>query len=51
MARGSFAEFVPEPISPLFATLAVPIAREATLKLMNEFGVTGKNSYHIRGHQ
>ncbi len=45
LARGSFAEFVPEPVSPLFATLAVPIAREATVNLMSEFGVTGENSY------
>jgi phosphohistidine swiveling domain-containing protein len=45
LARGSFAEFVPEPISPLFATLAVPIAREATVNLMSGFGVTGENSY------
>jgi rifampicin phosphotransferase len=45
LARGSFAEFVPEPISPLFATLAVPIARKSTRDLMAEFGVTGENSY------
>jgi pyruvate,water dikinase len=45
LARGSFAEFVPEPVSPLFATLAVPIARQATINLMSEFGVGGKDSY------
>jgi rifampicin phosphotransferase len=45
LARGSFAEFVPEPISPLFATLAVPIAHRTTMKLMSEIGVTGKNNY------
>lgn len=45
LARGSFAEFVPEPISPLFATLAVPIARRSTMKLMSEFGVTGEDNY------
>ncbi len=45
LARGSFAEFVPEPISPLFATLAVPIAREETLKLMAGIGVTGRDAY------
>lgn len=45
LARGSFAEFVPEPISPLFATLAIPIAREATLKMMHEMGMTEENSY------
>lgn len=37
MMRGSFAEFVPEPVSPLFATLAVPIAQEATQKMMGSF--------------
>jgi pyruvate,water dikinase len=45
LARGSFAEFVPEPISPLFATLAVPIARESTVKLMSEFGMADEHSY------
>jgi len=45
LARGSFAEFVPEPISPLFATLAVPIARQSTMNLMSEVGVTGENNY------
>jgi pyruvate,water dikinase len=45
LARGSFAEFVPEPISPLFATLAVPIARQATVQLMNKMGVSGDDSY------
>jgi phosphohistidine swiveling domain-containing protein len=47
MARGSFAEFVPEPISPLFATLAIPLALDSTVKLMNNFGVTGKDSYQF----
>ncbi len=45
MARGSFAEFVPEPVTPLFATLAVPIARKVTVELMSQIGVTGKDSY------
>ena len=35
-ARGSFAEFVPDAVSPLFATLAIPIAEEFTLKMMND---------------
>jgi len=35
-ARGSFAEFVPDAVSPLFATLGIPIAKESTLKLMND---------------
>ena len=35
-ARGSFAEFVPDAVSPLFATLGIPIAKESTLKMMND---------------
>jgi pyruvate,water dikinase len=35
-ARGSFAEFVPDAVSPLFATLGIPIAKECTLRLMND---------------
>jgi pyruvate,water dikinase len=45
LARGSFAEFVPEPVSPLFATLAVPIAQKTTGELMGALGVAGENSY------
>ncbi|MBE7433220.1 MAG: hypothetical protein HS100_04845 [Anaerolineales bacterium] len=45
LARGSFAEFVPEPVSPLFATLAVPIARRESLKLMGSIGFGGEDSY------
>jgi len=46
MARGSFAEFVPDPVSPLFATLAVPIAQDATRKMINDFiGITDEESY------
>lgn len=45
LARGSFAEFVPEPVSPLFATLAVPIAQKTTCELMGAIGVTDENSY------
>ncbi len=45
LARGSFAEFVPEPVSPLFATLAVPLARDASNRLMNRMGVKVKDSY------
>ncbi len=36
MMRGSFAEFVPGAVSPLFATLAVPIARDATQKMLTD---------------
>ena len=35
-ARGSFAEFVPDAVSPLFATLGIPIAKELTLKMFND---------------
>lgn len=35
-ARGSFAEFVPDAVSPLFSTLGIPIAKESTLRLMND---------------
>jgi pyruvate,water dikinase len=35
-ARGSFAEFVPNAVSPLFATLGIPIAKELTLKMFND---------------
>ncbi len=45
LARGSFAEFVPEPVSPLFATLAVPIARAESLKLMSGFGMADETDY------
>jgi phosphohistidine swiveling domain-containing protein len=46
LARGSFAEFVPDPVSPLFATLAVPIALDATQKMMSEFvGIKDNDSY------
>ena len=46
MARGSFAEFVPDPVSPLFATLAVPIARDATQKMMMDLvGIKDKDNY------
>lgn len=46
MARGSFAEFVPDPVSPLFATLAVPIAQDATQKMMADFiGIKENDSY------
>jgi len=46
MARGSFAEFVPDPVSPLFATLAVPIAQGATQKMMMDMvGIKDKDNY------
>lgn len=48
LARGSFAEFVPEPVSPLFATLAVPIAQKTTCELMGSIGVTDENRTHLK---
>ena len=33
---GSFAEFVPDAVSPLFATLGIPIAQGSTMKMMND---------------
>jgi pyruvate,water dikinase len=45
MARGSFAEFVPDAVSPLFATLAIPITEEKTQKLMHEFLGSGDKTY------
>jgi pyruvate,water dikinase len=46
LMRASFAEFVPDPVSPLFATLGVPIAQAAGLALMGEFmGRNDPNTY------
>jgi len=46
LARGSFAEFLPNPVSPLFATLALPLARQASIALMNGYmNIRGGDSY------
>jgi pyruvate,water dikinase len=46
LMRMSFAEFVPDPVSPLFATLALPIAQKASLELMGEYlGIDDPNRY------
>jgi rifampicin phosphotransferase len=46
LSRGSFAEFLPDPVSPLFGTLAVPIAGKASLKMMYDFaGLDDPDSY------
>ncbi len=46
LMRMSFAEFVPDPVSPLFATLAIPIAQKASLELMGEYlGIDDPNRY------
>jgi pyruvate,water dikinase len=47
LARGSFAEFVPEPVSPLFATLAVPIVRKTSGQMMKNFKMGDDVSYIV----
>jgi rifampicin phosphotransferase len=36
--RGSMAEFIPQPMSPLFASMGVPMANRATEQLFRELG-------------
>jgi rifampicin phosphotransferase len=38
LSRASFAELLPEPVSPLFGTLAVPLAEKASLGMMKDIG-------------
>ena len=38
LSRASFAELLPEPVSTLFGTLAVPLAEKASLAMMREVG-------------
>ncbi|HTX89652.1 MAG TPA: PEP/pyruvate-binding domain-containing protein [Anaerolineales bacterium] len=46
LSRGSLAEFLPDPVSPLFGTLAIPIAGKASLKMMDDFaGLNDPDSY------
>jgi rifampicin phosphotransferase len=46
LARGSFAEFLPDPVSPLFGTLAIPISRRASVRLMRDvLGVNDPDAY------
>ena len=48
LARGSFAELLPDPVSPLFATLAVPLAEKASLKMMRDIGgIDDPDSYVV----
>ena len=48
MTRGSFAEFLPDPVSPLFGTLAVPLAGKASLKMMSDIGgINNPDSYIV----
>ena len=49
LMRGSFAEFIPDPVSPLFATLAIPIAHTASMRLMNHvMGLEDPDSYRMQ---
>ncbi len=46
LTRASLAELLPDPVSPLFATLAVPIAERASLEMMkNVGGIDNPDSY------
>jgi len=48
LTRGSFAEFLPDPVSPLFGTLAVPLAGKASLKMMSDIGgINNPDSYIV----
>lgn len=48
LSRVSFVELVPDAVSPLFATLAVPLATEATLKMLAEvMGLRGEPVYYF----
>jgi len=48
LARGSFAEFLPDPVSPLFGTLAVPLAGKASLAMMRNIGgIDDPDSYLV----
>ena len=38
LSRASFAELLPEPVSPLFGTLAVPLAEKASQAMMRDIG-------------
>jgi pyruvate,water dikinase len=46
--RGSFAEFLPDPVSTLFGTLAVPLAEKASLAMMSDIGgIHNPDSYIV----
>lgn len=49
LARGSFAEFLPDPSTPLFATLALPLAQEASQAMMRDYtSIKQEDSYVIK---
>jgi pyruvate,water dikinase len=48
LSRASFAELLPEPVSPLFGTLAVPLAEKASLGMMKDIGgIDDPDSYVV----
>lgn len=48
LSRASFAELLPEPVSPLFGTLAIPLAEKASLGMMKNFaGIDDPDSYIV----
>ena len=48
LSRASFAELLPDPVSPLFGTLAVPLAEKASLAMMRDIGgIDDPDSYVV----
>jgi pyruvate,water dikinase len=48
LSRASFAELLPDPVSPLFGTLAVPLAEKASLGMMSDIGgIDDPDSYLV----
>jgi pyruvate,water dikinase len=48
LSRASFAELLPDPVSPLFGTLAVPLAEKASLGMMSAIGgIDDPDSYLV----
>jgi pyruvate,water dikinase len=48
LSRASFAELLPDPVSPLFGTLAVPLAEKASLGMMSDIGgIDDPDSYIV----
>jgi rifampicin phosphotransferase len=48
LSRASFAELLPDPVSPLFGTLAIPLAKKASLDMMRDIGgIDDPDSYVV----
>ena len=48
LSRASFAELLPDPVTPLFGTLAVPLAEKASLGMMSDIGgIDDPDSYLV----